>query len=120
MFDVVVDQSIKLNSIPKKNETILLNWRHNLAFGAKPVIVKNPILIKKLKNITKDVLKVINIKFCAIDIADVNHKLMVVEINNGIMFEKFSKSSKKNFTITKNVYLKAINYILQHKQHTSC
>jgi hypothetical protein len=25
MFDVVVDQSIKLNSIPKKNETILLN-----------------------------------------------------------------------------------------------
>jgi glutathione synthase/RimK-type ligase-like ATP-grasp enzyme len=56
--------------------------------------------------------KSIKIKFASIDIVqDDNDNFMVLEINAGVMMEKFSKQNDKFYGIAENIYTKAIKYM---------
>jgi len=81
------------------------SWKHNLALGAS---ISEDIDAKKLQYIKKNATKIskkMNIKFCSIDLAEVDNKLIVVEVNSGVMMEKFSQYNYKKAYV---VYEKAI------------
>jgi glutathione synthase/RimK-type ligase-like ATP-grasp enzyme len=52
--------------------------------------------------------KIVDINLCSVDIALVNNKFKVVEINGGIMMEGFSKTSKKNYDKAVGIYEKIV------------
>lgn len=98
------DKNINLLQILKNGEKLNLNWKHNLGTGAMPEIIKN----KKIEQLAIQSAKAININFASIDIIEVGKKILVLEINSGIMMESFAKISKKNYDIARNIYKKAI------------
>lgn len=97
--------------VPKINEIVTVSWKHNLAQGSKPDI-DLPIEIKaKLKDIALHTAKVLDINFASIDIVvDDNNNYMVLEINSGVMMEKFSRESCENYIIAKSIYSDAIKH----------
>jgi glutathione synthase/RimK-type ligase-like ATP-grasp enzyme len=86
-------------------------WRHNLQLGAKPVIVIDKSITKKLTSLSQKAAMSMNIKFCSIDIVKVNDQYKVLEINSGVMLEKFAKQSSTNYSIALNIYKQAIQQI---------
>lgn len=98
-----------------KNKSLLIfekkrtsSWKHNLAHGAIPIILNNKILMNDLSNIAIKASSLLNIKFASIDIVEADNKLLILEINSGVMLEKFSSFSHKNYEITKSIYKKVI------------
>jgi glutathione synthase/RimK-type ligase-like ATP-grasp enzyme len=83
-------------------------WRHNLQLGATPKMVDDNKLLNKLKTIINNIWQHLDIKLGAIDIVNVRNKLYVLEINPGIMLEKFATYSKKNYKIAKKIYWKIL------------
>lgn len=84
------------------------SWKHNLASGSIPIIVKDNSLISKLTKLSQKATSLLNIKFASVDIARVNNKLLIMEINSGVMLEKFSHFSKSNYEKAKAIYKKVI------------
>ncbi|MDR0985361.1 MAG: ATP-grasp domain-containing protein [Mycoplasmataceae bacterium] len=86
-------------------------WRHNLQLGAKPQIISDNKILNKLTPIALKVINLINISFCSIDIVEVENKYYILEVNSGVMMDKFSSISKKNYEISKVIYSKVIHFI---------
>ena len=94
-----------LQSIPKKGEKVICSFKHNLASGAVPrVIVPNEGMLA----IAKKACKCLDIRFASVDIIFHNGNYEILEINNGVMLEKFSAFSLENYEKAKNVYKKAV------------
>jgi glutathione synthase/RimK-type ligase-like ATP-grasp enzyme len=80
-------------------------WRHNLGLGAKVNENIDSTIIKKLVAIAQRCTKELKIKFCSVDIAELKNKqYKVVELNSGVMMEKYSLSNyKKTYSLYEQV-----------------
>lgn len=110
---VTISKKLDLNFIPKTNEKVLLNWKHNLGQGASANIVEDPALATKLSKMAQKVCKLLNIKFASIDIIESNGEFKILEINGGIMMEKFASFSKETYQKAKQIYLLALKDFLK-------
>ena len=110
--NVTISSKIDLNMVPKNGEKILLNWKHNLGQGASAKIVEDSSLINKLTDIAKNVCSLLNIKFASIDIIESNGEFKILEINGGIMMEKFASFSNETYQKAKEIYLLALKDFL--------
>ena len=100
--------------IAKVNEKIVLNWKHNLNFGATPHIVTDKKILDSLSRIALDASKALNIKFACIDIVEIDtHELKILEINGSVTMGKFAAFSQYNYNLAKNIYKEAILYNLK-------
>jgi len=81
------------------------DWRHNLAVGAEISENIEPKKNKQISNLAKKISKKMDINFCSIDFAEIDNKLVVVEINSGVMMEKYSQH---NYRKAYALYEKAI------------
>lgn len=96
------------NMILGKGEMVLLNWKHNLGQGARPVIVQDTCIYDVVAKLVKKVLHKVDIRFASIDIVKVKNEFKVLEVNSGVMMEHFSKVSQENYKIAKEIYKDAI------------
>ncbi len=101
-----------LDSIPEKNEKVLLSWKHNLGQGATPELVKDSKLKEKLFNLAKRCISYLDMGFVSVDVVEVSGTLQVLEINSGIMIEKFSQYSEECYELAKKAVKKAIEEYL--------
>lgn len=98
-----------LETIPEKGKEYFLLQKHNLTYGAKPVVIdESDDIYKKLTELTIKAVKAININFASVDIVSVKEKLMVLEINSGVTMKKFASYSEENRKIAKEIYREAI------------
>ncbi|MFI3128747.1 MAG: hypothetical protein R3Y18_01655 [Bacillota bacterium] len=91
-------------------------WKHNLAHGAQPIVCdisENP----QLCELAEKTASVLNLDFCAVDIATCEDEYLVIEVNSGIMFERFSSVSKENYQTAKNIYKKALKHFLKEGEN---
>lgn len=95
-----------LDYIPKKGEEVQLVWKHNLQGGAKPVLVENP--PDELINLVERARKATGIKFASVDVVKTNGRFYILEINSGVMMEKFSSENELYYDLAKKTYKKAI------------
>jgi glutathione synthase/RimK-type ligase-like ATP-grasp enzyme len=52
--------------------------------------------------------KALNVKFVSVDIARIDNQLKIIEINSGVMLERFSQQSTANYQLAKNIYKRVI------------
>lgn len=98
-----------LNKIPANGEKIPLNWKHNLGQGAQPEIVSDPQLMAQLSSLALQAAQVVNVQFASVDIIRTMGRLMVLEINSGIMMESFARMNAQNYLLAKSIYQEAID-----------
>jgi D-alanine-D-alanine ligase-like ATP-grasp enzyme len=59
---------------------------------------------QKMVNLSQQIMKVLDIELCSIDFALIDKEFYVVEVNAGIMMEKYSKVSEDTYRKTYEVY----------------
>lgn len=95
--------------IAELDETILLGWQHNLAKGAQSEIVKDIALLRKLTALAAKAATAIGIRFASVDILKLENGLYnVIEINSGVVLEKFINEKADRYSIVYQIYEKAI------------
>ena len=106
---VQLDLPLNLNSIPKKDEIVYLNWKFNLSGGATAEILVDKTKKEKIEKLAKEAGKVINARFSSIDIIETrNNEFKIMELNAGIMATNFIAQIPEGYEIMKNIYRKAI------------
>jgi glutathione synthase/RimK-type ligase-like ATP-grasp enzyme len=68
-----------------------LDWRHNLDFGARPVLLESGDAREACIQIATKAAHAIGIRFASIDIVRVEGSWRVLEINSGVMMETLGK-----------------------------
>lgn len=98
--------------IPAIGEEVIISWKHNLGSGATPQLVTDPTIISNLSNLAKMCVGALNLGFVSIDIIETDGKYLVLEINSGVMVEKFSTYSPDYRELVKKAIKKAIQQYL--------
>ena len=111
-----IDKHINYYDIPKHNEIIKLNWKHNLGLGSKSQLLEDKEIKTILSNLAIKVSKTLNLKFASIDIIETNDTYKVLEINSGVMMDHFANINKENYKIAKSIYKEAIEAMFENKQ----
>lgn len=100
----------KYNKILKDKEVYIYNWKFNLSCGAICKKIDNLELEDKLKKLAINIAKRINLKFGSIDIIETtDNKILVLEINSGVMIDNYINIHKDGYNIAKDIYKNAIN-----------
>jgi len=68
------------------------DWRHNLDFGARPILLEPGDARAASVAIAIEAAKAIDIRFASIDVVRVGEQWQVLEINAGVMMEALGKS----------------------------
>ncbi len=97
-----------LSARPIAGERINLGWKHNLGQGSEAVIIKEPAIIKQLSELAARASDALKIKFASVDIIETPDKLMILEINSGIMMENFALSDDDSYNTAKKIYSDAV------------
>ena len=115
IYEIEVDEKIKLDYIPQKYEKVIIFWKHNLNCGAEVIVVDdNDEFLEKVKEIAKNAASAINIKFATIDVAVTKNKqIFVMEVNASVCMNKFVMNLKQGYKITKNIFSKAIDKMFE-------
>lgn len=79
------------DAVVPDGERRILNWRHNLDAGAKPVLIEHGDVHTACTAIAVDAARAIGITFASIDIVRVGGAWKVLEINSGVMMEALGK-----------------------------
>jgi glutathione synthase/RimK-type ligase-like ATP-grasp enzyme len=103
-----------LLEILKDGAILELGWKHNLGKGAKPIIITESKLKNDLTELAISAAKAVNINFASVDIVECNSKLLVMEINSGVMTESFAQESVDNYNIAKSIYKSAMTEMLNN------
>lgn len=106
----LTDGRIISEIVPKTGEKVLLEWKHNLFSGATPELIENP--SEELKNLAISVAKALDITFASVDVILTDNKYMILEVNANVCCHFFKEKYEKE---TKNIYEKAVDYFLAHK-----
>ena len=98
----------QLYAVPAQGETIKLHWKHNLGQGAEPQPVTDAVLMKALADLAVRAAAAVGIAFASVDIVSAKGERMVLEVNSGIMLERFAKMNDDNYKRVKAIYRDAI------------
>lgn len=96
-------KNIRWSDIPQSGEIVKLGWKHNLSkSGICEILDIND--YPEISELSLKAVKALGLRLASVDVVSVNGELMVLEINTGIMMEKFSQYSEKHTKIAKNFY----------------
>lgn len=111
-FSKIEDE--KLDLILKKDEEYMYSWQHNLSRGSIPSEEVNEKLKNKIQNLAKEAFKALNLKFASVDIIELeSNEIMILEVNSGVMIDKYAQFIKNGEEICKNIYSKAIDLMFE-------
>jgi glutathione synthase/RimK-type ligase-like ATP-grasp enzyme len=98
----------RLNEILPDGSRMRLDWRHNLEQGARPEVVEDQSLWARLEQIATAGARELNIHFASIDIIQSQGQLLILEVNAGVMMEKFIRLAPDGYVRAKAIYARAV------------
>jgi glutathione synthase/RimK-type ligase-like ATP-grasp enzyme len=82
----------ELDAIVPEGERHILNWRHNLDSGARPVLLKEGEVRSACIEIATKAARAIGIRFGSIDVVRTDGAWRILEVNAGVKMEALSRS----------------------------
>lgn len=81
------------------------DWRFNLNSGARAERIEDSKLYEKLKNLAAKTTKAMNLRFCSVDMAELNEqKLIIMEVNSGVVTGKYLAQHPEEYEKVKKIY----------------
>lgn len=100
----------KLNKVLNYDESYEYNWQFNLSKGSMPFLLEDKIKEEKIQNMAKKISNIIGTKFASIDIIELeDDRLLLLEINSGVMMNNLSTNLENGKQYAKNIYSKVID-----------
>ncbi|MBE7090631.1 MAG: RimK-like protein [Clostridiales bacterium] len=94
--------------VPQNGERVILSWHHNLGKGAYARVVTDEEERKVPVRLALRAAKAVGIDFASVDVVKVGEEYFVLEINAGVMTERFSLESEENYATAKEIYREAL------------
>lgn len=114
---IKITQDMK-NIIPKSNNTINLSWKFNLSSGSISEVLNDKDILEAIHKIASLAAKSIHIKFATIDIVELTTgEFKVLEINSGVVMERFIDDDISNYNLAKNIYEKVILHMFSNNNN---
>jgi hypothetical protein len=102
--------SSDLMKIPPLNEEIVLDWRHNLALGARPSFLnENSPEWRSVADLALAATGGLNVRFGSVDVVKVDGCMMLLEVHCGVMMEELARSSPQGRAHASRIYAKALS-----------
>ncbi|MEU4804870.1 ATP-grasp domain-containing protein [Actinosynnema sp. NPDC023587] len=84
-------------------------WRHNLRFGARPVLDVDPTAPTPA---ALAAMRALGLRFASVDVAVVAGRPKVLEVNSGVSLEHFSQAGERHRALAADVYRAAVRACL--------
>lgn len=81
-----------LDTIVPVGEMHLLEWRHNLDFGASPVLLESGAARDDCVALAVAAARAIGLRFASVDIVRANGRWQVLEVNSGVVMEALGRT----------------------------
>ena len=114
-FDESIE-NLDLEKIPKKDEKVVVGWKHNLSKGAVPIIIdENDLYYHKIKEIALKTGKSMALTYASIDIVITEDtQIYVMEANaNAVVVTKFCEMIPNGDKIQKEIFSKVIDKMFE-------
>lgn len=95
------------SKILKENETYEYGWQFNLSKGSIPTLIDKD-LTKKISILAIETANILNLKFGAVDIVEIDNEYKVLEVNSGVMLENLIIELENGYEIAKEIYKNAL------------
>ncbi len=107
-------RSIENDRVLEFGETFEYNWKFNLCGGAKASLDIDEQIRAKVIDLAKQATKALNMRFCSVDIIKTkDNKLLIMEVNTGVMMENFIVEMENGKEIAKSIYKEAIEKMFE-------
>jgi ribosomal protein S6--L-glutamate ligase len=83
-------------------------WRHNLAHGATPELVREDEVCRVLTALALAAMNALGLRFASVDIVTTEKGVSVLEVNSSVTLEHFSRHSVSNSKLAREVYRDAV------------
>lgn len=113
LAEVIEQTSNDLSQIPAVGQEVIIGWKHNLGEGSAPQMVEPGARYDQLVETARRAAAAINIRFASIDMVQADGKLMVLEINSGVMMEYFVRHAENGRETAKRIYRQAIERMFE-------
>lgn len=95
--------------IPPCGENVIIGWKFNLSQGATSKQIVNSTVLETVQDLSLKAARAIHINFSSVDIIETfTGEFLVMEINSGVVLNKFIEDNPKNYDIAKNIYRQAV------------
>lgn len=103
-----------LNRVLGKDEKYVYSWQHNLSRGSIPFEEKNEVLKDNIQSLALKAFNLLNLRFASVDIIELESgEILILEINSGVMIDKYAKCMKNGEDDCKKIYSKAIDLMFE-------
>jgi glutathione synthase/RimK-type ligase-like ATP-grasp enzyme len=94
VLPVIIDDLDKaaLDRVLPAGERHVLNWRHNLGAGAKPVVLDHGATRDACVQLAQQAARSIGLRFGSVDVVRVDRGWRILEINSGVMMEALGEA----------------------------
>lgn len=110
--DVQPDAALDLHEIPAQGERVLVNWRHNLGLGSRAEQVYESELQEQLSGLARQALQVLGLQLASVDMVLSSAGLQVLEVNAGIMLERFGLQGPAEYEQVRAIYTRLVLHLL--------
>jgi glutathione synthase/RimK-type ligase-like ATP-grasp enzyme len=100
----------ELDAIPPAGKLRDINWRHNLEFGAEPVLLKRREMQHFGLELAMKAAQAVRIRFASIDVVETDGQMHVLEVNSGVKMEVFGKRAPD---LVEAVYEQALDKVFE-------
>ncbi len=103
-----------LDTVLPEGEIYTYNWKFNLSQGSVSKIVEDGEFKNNLVDIARQVCRETGLNFGSVDIIETSDgKLLVLEVNSGVMMDNFIKQNNNGYQIAKSIYKKVIDSMFE-------
>ncbi len=104
----------KLNKVLNQDEEFMYSWQHNLSRGSIPFEETNENLKDDIQSLALKAFSLLGLRFASVDIIELESgEILILEINSGVMIDKYAKYTKNGEVICKKIYSKAIDLMFE-------
>ncbi len=103
------DGSYDFDRVPPQGEEIRLNWRHNLAQGSVPeLLAPSDARYEGIRDLATRAFRALDVTVASVDVVETPRGLQILEVNCGIMMERFARLHPAGAEMAERFYDKIV------------
>ena len=99
----------QLAAVPPAGSVHELTWTHNLACGATPQPIDDESLLERLTGLSDQAADALGVTFASVDIVRIGGELSVLEVNPGVMLERYARQAEHGYETAVRIYGKVVD-----------
>ncbi len=99
----------QLAMLPPAGSFHELTWTHNLACGATPQPIDDESLLERLTRLARQAADALAVTFASVDIVRTGGELSVLEVNPGVMLERYARHGEHSYETAVRIYTKVVD-----------